>query len=74
MKCPGIGNLDSTEFTEGFVKWDEEKGAYVTIPGYEDAQRVVGGLVDVIRECCEYGDMSTDIEELAKALEESTRN
>ena len=68
VKCPGINNLDSTYFLEGFAEWDEEKGAYVTIPPQSDAGRVVGDLKDVIRECCEVGDVTGFIEDLETEL------
>ena len=64
VKCPGVNNLDSTYFLEGFVDWDEDKGAYVTIPPQPDAGRVVGDLKDVIRECCEVGDVTDFIKDL----------
>jgi hypothetical protein len=68
VKCPGVNNLDSTYFTEEFAEWDEDKGAYVTIPPQPDAGRVVGGLEDVIRECCETGDVTGFIEDLETDL------
>lgn len=68
IKCPGINNLDSTQFLEGFVEWDDDKGAYVTIPPQPDAGRVVGDLKDVIRECCETGDVTGFIEDLEADL------
>ena len=68
VKCPGINNLDSTQFLEGFAEWDEEKGAYVTIPPQPDAGRVVGDLKDVIRECCETGDVTGFIDDLEADL------
>lgn len=68
VKCPGIGNLDSTYFTEEFVEWDGELGAYVIISPQEDVGRVVGDLTDVIQECCDTGDVMNFIDELEIAL------
>jgi hypothetical protein len=69
--CPGLGNMDSGLFTEGFVEWDEEREAYVVVPPHDDAGRVVGGLEDVIKECCEYGDMVGFVDDLAESLHKS---
>jgi hypothetical protein len=68
VKCPGLNNLDSTQFLEGFAEWDEEKGAYVTIPPQPDDGRIVGDLKAVIRECCETGDVTGFIEDLETDL------
>ena len=72
VKCPGIGNLDGTVFEEGFVEWDGEKGAYVVTGEHRDDKgRVVGGLEDVIAECCRDGDMTEFMGDLIAALERS---
>lgn len=67
VDCPGIGNLDSTYFCDGFCEWDEEKEAYVSI---EDG-RIIGDFKAVIQECIDFGDVEDDIEELAQQLEKS---
>ena len=68
-KCPGIGNLDSSVFTDGFVEWDDENGAYVVVSG----PRIVGGIADVIRECCRDGDVTDFYDDLVAALEGNAR-
>jgi hypothetical protein len=64
VKCPGINNLDSAYFLEEFAEWNEDKGAYVTIPPQPDVGRVVGDLKDVIRA----GDVTGFIEDLETDL------
>lgn len=70
VQCPGIGNLDSEFFTEGFVSYDEELGAYTELK----TGRVVGDLSDVIRECCREGDVERFMEDLVSALLEQERS
>lgn len=71
VRCPGIGNLDSSTFTEGFVSWDDEEGAYVVTAKYRDDRgTVVGQLADVIRDCCKFGDVSDFYDDLIDVLEE----
>jgi hypothetical protein len=48
VKCPGMGNLDSTRYTEGASDPTD--------------------LLASIRECCEVGDMTDDIDGLADAI------
>jgi hypothetical protein len=78
VPCPGIGNLDSTEFTRDFCDEDvpggygpgrNERGDYVE----NGSGRVIGDLADVIRECCQDGDMSEYMDDLIAALERSAR-
>ena len=60
VKCPGLNNLDTSYFTDGFVEWDEEKEAYVSVlPG--DEGRIVGDLWDVVLECIENGSVADDL-------------
>ena len=78
VRCPGIGNLDSTVFTQDFVKYDSSAGAYVTIEPQPDPGRVVGDLSDVIAECIRDGDVTADMEDfeaaLAMSAEEAARD
>jgi len=71
LRCPGLNNVDTSYFTEGFVEWDDEKEAYISIlPG--DEGRIVGGLWDVVLECIRDGSVADDLRELAEreALEQ----
>ena len=69
VECPGINNLDSSCYTADFCSWSEEREAYVVDgPFMADQGRVVGRLADVIRECCEDGDMSKDLEDFLSSL------
>lgn len=63
IRCPGMANLDSSDFTTDFCEWDEDKEAYVTPDG-----RVIGSMADVIRHCIEAGDMTTYYDELQEKL------
>ena len=68
IPCPGIGNLDSAYFAQGFC--DDERtddGEYVE----NETGRVIGSLADVIRECCRDGDMTEYMDALVTALEQS---
>lgn len=67
VKCPGIGNLDSTVFSEGYAKRDHESGIYYDYDGLR-----IGNLADLISDCCETGDMTAFIEELVEKCEEAT--
>lgn len=60
VKCPGIGNLDSTVFSEGYANRDES-GVYYDYDGLR-----IGTLVDLIIDCCEHGDVSSFIEDLVE--------
>lgn len=51
--CPGLHNLDTSEFTEGF-RWDDEADAYVD----PETGHVVGDLWDCVLWAIEYGDES----------------
>ncbi|MBW1936909.1 MAG: hypothetical protein JRI84_15430 [Deltaproteobacteria bacterium] len=71
LRCPGLNNIDTSYFTEGFVEWDDEKEAYISIlPG--DEGRIVGDLWDVVLECIRDGSVADDLRELAEreALEQ----
>lgn len=73
VKCPGVGNLDTSVFADGFVDFDEDAGVYATIVAREDSGRirVVGDLAAVIMECCRDGDVSRFYDDLIAALEDS---
>jgi len=66
VQCPGIGNLDSTYFTEDFAAIDDN-GEYIEI----SSGRKIGELDAVIKECCQDGDMIGHTEDLIDALVES---
>lgn len=59
LRCPGIGNLDSTVFSDDYAKRDPESGIYYDYDGFR-----IGDLADLIVDCCENGDMSKFIDEL----------
>ena len=64
VKCPGIGNLDSTVFSDGYAKRDHESGIYYDYDGLR-----IGDLADLIVDCCENGDMSNFIDEIVTLAE-----
>jgi hypothetical protein len=73
VKCPGLYNMDSTEFTEGFAS-QREDGQYVVTGDYhEDQGRIVGNLKDVVRECIAEGDMSRFADNLEEKLMDNYR-
>lgn len=71
VPCPGIGNVDSSYFREGFVEWNDDEGAFVVTEGNDDAGRVVGQLSDVITECCRDGDVEAFYDDLVKKVHEA---
>lgn len=73
VPCPGIGNVDSSYFREGFVNWNDDEGAFVTIEGSDDAGRVVGQLEDVIKECCQDGDVEGYYDDLMSKINEAMK-
>lgn len=62
VKCPGIGNLDSSFFVEGWTT-ENEDGTYTEA----DTGKILS-FEDCIRECCENGDVTDDIESLLDDL------
>ena len=69
IRCPGIDALDATHFTENFVSWDVDVGAYVVTGLHRDDHgRVVGDLAAVIRECVRDCNMSPYWEGLKDTL------
>lgn len=65
VQCPGIGNIDSTDFTENFAEMID--GEYREI----ETGRVIGSLADVILKCCEDGDVTNYIDEITHTLFEN---
>lgn len=63
MVCPGIGNIDTTQYTEDFVTQDHETREYIV---NETGERI--DLEEVIRRCCDEGDVSNDLESLRDKL------
>jgi hypothetical protein len=73
-KCrvPGIANLDSSYWAEGWAEFDHDTGEYIVIQ--ETNNHNIGDLIDLetcIKQCCEDGDVSYGIEELREALIDS---
>jgi hypothetical protein len=62
--CPGIGNLDSTKWTDDFVERSDDDGLYYEI----GTGRLVGDLAAVIRECCRDGDVEDEMDDLRMRL------
>jgi hypothetical protein len=48
IQCPGIENLERSDFTTDFAHWDETVGAYIE----DGTGRIIGDFEAVIRECC----------------------
>jgi hypothetical protein len=71
VKCPGIGNLDSTVFSDGWVTRQDDGSYIVTGEFHDDQGRVIPDLDHMIRECCRDGDVSDFVDQLAAALTES---
>jgi hypothetical protein len=70
-KCPGIDNLSVDYWTTDFAAWDDDQGAYVVTGRHrDDGGRVIGELEDVVRECCQDGDVESEREELVDTLTE----
>lgn len=69
VTCPGIGNLVESDWTAGFCEYAEGRAAYVeTRTG-----RVIGDLADVVRECCQDGDVEAEYEDLITRLVDDAR-
>lgn len=65
VKCPGLGNIDSSFWTEGWTKFNPDTSEYETKNGRKL------DLTECIRDCCENGDISDEKEELIQRLIES---
>ena len=63
VRCPGVENIDSTDFTEDFVERRED-GVYYEL----ETGRKVGDLVDVIDECIEDGDVEKFLDNLKSEI------
>lgn len=68
VKCPGIGNIDTTYFTEDFVTYNPVSGLYESIEQDQTGIVETYTLAGVIRDCCENGDVGDEIEDLRNAL------
>jgi hypothetical protein len=66
VKCPGIGNLDSSMFAEGYASLGDD-GIYRRI----DDGTEIGDLADLIGESCREGDVTGFIEDLERQIETS---
>ncbi len=70
IKCPGINNIDTTYFTDDFVTYNHVTGMYDSIEQDQTGEIDEYTLAGVIRECCENGEVDTELEELKNALGE----
>lgn len=70
IKCPGIGELSTEQFTGQFCSYDEEEYIYIEL----ETKRKIGDFADVIRECIQDGDVTSEIDALRNALIENLRN
>ena len=61
--CPGVGNIDSTYWYEGWTH--EEDGKIIQ----DDTGKEVS-LEEAVRYCCENGDISSVVEAIQKEIEE----
>lgn len=67
----GVGNLDSQFFTDGMYM--DEEGIYWNTEAAwdsDDLSQRIGSLEDVVRHCCEMGDVSIHINDLARTIRE----
>lgn len=64
VPCPGLGNLDSTWWSEGLVR--HEDGTYATEEGEE-----IGGLVDLVYWSCRNGDVSDPLADLERKVRDA---
>ena len=68
IKCPGINNIDTTYFTDDFVTYNHVTGLYESIEQDRTGEVTTYTLAEVIRECCESGDVDEELTELKNAL------
>jgi len=61
-KCSGIGNIDTSYYSEGWTEYDSETGEYIT----EDGRHLDES--EMITECCIEGDVSEEIHGLVETL------
>lgn len=72
VRCPGIGNLNTDYFTEGFAQKElSDEGDWTGQYTETGTDRVIGTIEDVIFECCRYGDVTAEMDELIERLTES---
>jgi len=62
IKCPGINQLETTYYTDGWTEYNEKTGRYKTFDGKEL------DFEDCVRECCSDGDESAGLEALIQEL------
>jgi hypothetical protein len=67
IKCPGLANLDSWFWTEGWATRDEEPGEYIT----EDGRRL--NLSECIVDCCKNGEIDEEKEAIIESLIDSLK-
>ena len=65
--CPGVDNLDSWFWTDGWTTRDEETGEYIT----EDGRRL--DLAECIVDCCKNGEISEEKEAIIESLIEYSK-
>ncbi len=68
IKCPGINNIDTTYFTDDFVTYNHVTGMYDSIEQDRTGLIETYTLAEVIRDCCENGDVDEELTELKNAL------
>ena len=69
VRCPVIGNIDSSALLDGWADMDTEIGKYIVIgTHHDDRGRVIGELATTVRECCRDGDMTSYTEGLETEL------
>jgi len=61
-KCSGIGNIDTSYYSEGWTEYDSEIGEYITKDGRHLSES------EMIIESCTEGDISQEIEGLVETL------
>lgn len=61
--CVGLGNIDTTFWTDGWTTYDPETREYIV---NETQERI--DLEEAIRRCCDEGDILSELEELRQSL------
>lgn len=72
VKCPGIGNIDSSYWTDDWTEFDEESGKWIVTEESDGCN--VGDRLDLaqcIYICCADGDVLDHVENLKNELIES---
>lgn len=71
VKCPGIGNIDSAFWANGWTEYDEETGEWIVTEGSDGCD--VGDRLDLagcIYICCADGEVTVEIDSLKSELNE----